>query len=78
MFLNFLVKNQLTYRGRRLQGVRQLALGLPSFTAACSVGAFANVGIAVFVFEHQYSWWLSGVAVGAAWNYAATSVLLEN
>lgn len=77
MFFNFVVNNQLTYRDRRLKGLRQLTLGLLSFVAACSVGAFANVGIAVFVFEHQYSWWLSGlagVAVGAVWNYAVTSV----
>jgi dolichol-phosphate mannosyltransferase len=77
MFFNFMINNQLTYRDRRLKGVRQLTLGLLSFIAACSVGAFANVGIAVFVFEHQYSWWLSGlagVAVGAVWNYAVTSV----
>jgi hypothetical protein len=27
--------------------------------------------------QHQYSWWLAGVAVGTAWNYAVTSFSLE-
>jgi dolichol-phosphate mannosyltransferase len=77
MVFNFFVNNFLTYRDRRLAGARQLALGLLSFLVVCSLGAFANVGVANFLFDEKYSWWLSGLAgvlVGAVWNYAVTSV----
>lgn len=76
MTFNFFVNNALTYRDRRLRGVRALK-GLLSFYLVCSVGLFANVGIANFLFEEAYAWWLSGIAgilVGAVWNYAASAV----
>ena len=76
MTFNFFVNNQLTYRDRRLRGWKLLS-GLLSFYAVCSIGAVANVGIANFMFGEQYSWWLSGISgvlVGAVWNYAASSV----
>ena len=47
------------------------------FCAFCSIGAVANVGIASALFRQDYSWWLaglSGVLVGAVWNYATTSI----
>jgi dolichol-phosphate mannosyltransferase len=47
------------------------------FAAACSVGAAANVGIAAFLYSRSTEWVLapvSGVIVGAVWNYAVTSV----
>jgi dolichol-phosphate mannosyltransferase len=77
MAFNFFLNNFLTYWDLRLKGVRQLLIGLLSFSAVCSLGAVANVGIASFVFSNHYSWWLAGLAgvlVGAVWNYAATSV----
>jgi hypothetical protein len=58
-------------------GVQLLCQQFPDLSGQCSLGAVANVGIANYVFTNQYSWWLagiSGVAVGAVWNYAATSV----
>lgn len=73
---NFLLNNYLTYRDKRLRGAR-LITGLLSFYAACGIGAVANIGAASYVFQHHYSWWLSGiagVAIGAVWNYAATSL----
>jgi len=73
---NFLLNNTITYRDKRLQGVR-LITGLLSFYAACGVGIVANVGVASYIFHHDYAWWVSavaGVAVGAVWNYAATSI----
>lgn len=73
---NFLLNNYLTYRDKRLRGVR-LITGLLTFYAACGLGAVANIGAASYVFQHHYSWWLSGiagVAIGAVWNYAATSL----
>ena len=50
--------------------------GWLTFALACSVGAIANVGIAVQLFATDRSWWiaaLGGIAVGAVWNYAVTS-----
>ena len=76
MTSNFLLNNILTYRDQRLRGAK-LAAGLLSFYAICSIGAFANVGIASAVFEQHYSWWVAGLAgsvVGVVWNYAASSV----
>jgi dolichol-phosphate mannosyltransferase len=73
---NFLLNNYLTYRDKRLRGFR-LITGLLTFYAACGIGAVANIGAASFAFQHHYSWWLSGiagVAIGAVWNYAATSL----
>jgi dolichol-phosphate mannosyltransferase len=73
---NFVLNNLFTYRDRRLRGWGLLR-GWLSFSAACGLGALANVGIAAYLFEHQ-TWWLSsavaGVLVGAVWNYAVTAV----
>ncbi|WP_296745902.1 glycosyltransferase family 2 protein [Mesorhizobium sp.] len=78
MVFNFFVNNTLTYRDRRLRGVKEVVLGLFSFMLVCSVGAFANVGIANYLFANDhYRWWsagLAGILLGAVWNYAATSV----
>jgi dolichol-phosphate mannosyltransferase len=78
MTFNFFVNNALTYRDRRLKGIRKLLAGLLSFYAVCSLGALSNVGIAAFLFGRDYPWYLSGFAgilVGAVWNYAASSIL---
>jgi len=75
MTVNFLLNNRLTYRDRRLTGLRQLR-GLLGFYAACGLGAVANVGVASAIFERRHQWWLAGVAgilISAVWNYAATS-----
>jgi dolichol-phosphate mannosyltransferase len=76
MTSNFALNNLLTYRDKRLHGLRFLT-GLLSFYAVCAVGAVANVGIASAAFEQHYSWWLAGLAgamVGVVWNYAVSSV----
>ncbi len=81
MTFNFFVNNTLTYRDRRLRGWAMLR-GWASFSLACSVGAIANIGIAVYVFENwttggPLTWvWsaVAGVLVGAVWNYAVTAV----
>ncbi|MDR3416554.1 MAG: glycosyltransferase family 2 protein [Nevskia sp.] len=75
MTANFLLNNLLTYRDRRLKGLRALR-GLLWFYAACGIGAAANVGVAGAIFEHHYRWWVAGVAgiaISAVWNYAATA-----
>jgi len=72
---NFLVNNALTYRDRRLRGLRMLT-GLGSFALVCSVGAAANVGIAEYLFSQRQHWVpaaLGGILVGAVWNFATSS-----
>ena len=74
MTFNYVLNNSLTYRDRRLRGWRFLG-GWLSFTLACSVGAVANVGIAAYLYQRETFWIasaLSGVLVGAVWNYAVT------
>jgi dolichol-phosphate mannosyltransferase len=76
MVFNFWLNNLLTYRDRRLRGVKWLK-GLLSFVAACGLGAVANVGIASYLFESHTQWVvaaLAGIAVGAVWNYAITQL----
>lgn len=76
MVFNFWLNNLLTYRDRRLRGIRWLT-GLLSFIAACGLGAVANVGIASYLFANQTQWALAalaGIAVGAVWNFAITQL----
>ena len=74
---NFFLNNALTYRDRRLRGLRQLADGWISFCAVCAVGLVANIGIAGFLHDFRASGWaasaMAGVLVGAVWNYALSS-----
>lgn len=77
MTSNFFLNNWLTYRDRRLKGWRVL-WGLVSFYLVCGLGVVANVGIASFAFEREWTWWVSGLVgalVGAVWNYAVSSVV---
>lgn len=76
MLSNFSINNALTYRDRRLRGLKFFG-GLLTFCAICGVGAIANVRLASLAFEQHYVWWLSGLAGAAAsvvWNYAVTSL----
>lgn len=76
MTSNFVLNNLLTYRDMRLRGW-QLLRGWVSFVVACGVGAFANIGIAAYLFDRNTFWVISaivGVLVGAVWNYAVTAV----
>jgi len=77
MTTNFLINNAVTYRDRRLKGLKLLG-GLVSFYVVCSVGLVVNVGVADALFARDNTWWVSGVLgalVGAVWNYAVSSVL---
>lgn len=74
---NFFLNNLLTYRDRRLRGWSVLT-GLLSFYAVCGIGVAANVGVADYIFAHQYRWWVAGIAgilISAVWNYAATALV---
>jgi dolichol-phosphate mannosyltransferase len=77
MTSNFVLNNILTYRDMRLRGLR-FFIGLFTFYLICSIGAMANVGVANFVFQRDYTWWLAGGAgalVGTVWNYAASAIV---
>lgn len=66
----------LTYRDMRLRGWK-LRRGWLAFTLACSIGAFANVGIAGYLFDqrgYRVPIAVAGVLVGAVWNHAVTAV----
>lgn len=76
MTFNFALNNVLTYRDRQLRGWRWLR-GWGTFVLACSVGGFANLGAAKAVYDMHHGWAmaaLTGVLVGAVWNYAVTTL----
>jgi dolichol-phosphate mannosyltransferase len=78
MTTNFLINNEITYRDARLRGSR-LIVGLLLFYAVCSLGAFANVGVASWLYAGHAGWWLAGLAgalMGAVFNFAASSALV--
>jgi dolichol-phosphate mannosyltransferase len=77
MTFNFAVNNVLTYRDMRLRGARWLR-GWASFVLACSIGGFANLGVASTVYGLGRGWFpaaIAGILVGAVWNYAVTMML---
>jgi dolichol-phosphate mannosyltransferase len=75
---NFLLNNALTYRDRRLKGVK-LFWGWVTFNLVSGVGALGNVGIASYMYDQYSTNWavsaLAGIAVGVVWNYAASAIL---
>jgi dolichol-phosphate mannosyltransferase len=74
MTFNYTVNNILTYRDRRLRGARWL-WGWASFVLACSIGGFANLGVASTIYGLGRGWLaaaIAGILVGAVWNYAVT------
>lgn len=77
MTFNFTVNNVLTYRDRRLRGMRWLR-GWVTFVLACSIGGFANLGVASTVYGLGRGWFpaaIAGIVIGAVWNYAVTMIL---
>jgi dolichol-phosphate mannosyltransferase len=78
MVANFQLNNQLTYRAQRLKG-RKVWRGLLLFLVVCSLGAFANIGIARALYAEHGSGLLAGAAgaaVGVVWNYAVSATLV--
>ncbi|MEP6546436.1 MAG: glycosyltransferase family 2 protein [Gammaproteobacteria bacterium] len=74
MTFNYTVNNVLTYRDMRLRGVHWLR-GWASFVLACSIGGFANLGVASSIYGLGRGWAsaaIAGILVGAVWNYAVT------
>ena len=78
MTSNFILNNFLTYRDQRLKGFAILG-GLVAFYLVCSVGLFANVGVAFSVYDEEPIWWLAGAAgalMGVVWNYAMSGLFV--
>jgi len=78
MTSNFILNNFLTYRDQRLKGLSILG-GLLAFYLVCSVGLFANVGVAFSVYDQEPIWWLAGAAgalMGVVWNYAMSGLFV--
>jgi dolichol-phosphate mannosyltransferase len=78
MTSNFILNNFLTYRDQRLKGLAILR-GLVAFYIVCSVGLFANVGVAFSVYDQEPIWWLAGAAgalMGVVWNYAMSGLFV--
>ena len=78
MTSNFVLNNFLTYRDQRLKGFAILR-GLLLFYLVCSVGLFANVGVAFSVYDQEPIWWLAGAAgalMGVVWNYAMSGLFV--
>lgn len=77
---NYTMNNLITYRDKRLHGWHWLR-GWASFALICSIGALANVGIASFLFFEHVTWVLasvSGILVGAVWNYSVSATYTWN
>ena len=78
MTSNFILNNLFTYRDQRLNGFALLR-GLFAFYLVCSVGLFANVGVAFSVYDREPIWWLAGAAgalMGLVWNYAMSGLFV--
>jgi dolichol-phosphate mannosyltransferase len=80
MFFNFFLNNLITYHDRRLRGT-DFFIGFLLFTALCSIGVFANVGVATMLHrEHaQLSYIIPAIAgamITVVWNYVATMMFV--
>lgn len=78
MIANFQLNNQLTYRAQRLKGAKAWR-GLVLFLLVCSLGAYANIGIAKALYAengHGLFSGAAGAAVGVVWNYAVSATLV--
>ncbi|MFI4935406.1 MAG: glycosyltransferase family 2 protein [Caulobacterales bacterium] len=74
MTSNYLVRNALTYRDRRLKGWRFFT-GYVRFFAVCAVGLAGNVAVGSLLHEHGVPRLLAGLAgagCGAVWTYVST------
>lgn len=75
---NFALNNLITYRDLRLEGWSFLA-GLAKFYLICSVAALSNLSVGHWLFSHQQTWLVAGLAgalVSVAWNYVVSSLLV--
>jgi len=77
MTTNFLLNNWLTFAHKRLRGWRAL-YGLLTFCLVCSLGALANISVAVWVYQFDQMTMLAGLAgalMSSVFNYAVTKLV---
>ena len=77
MAFNFVLNNIVTFRDRKLRGLK-LVKGAITFFLACSLGAVMNVAFANLLIGHSVPWYVagaSGTAISSVWNYAVNTVL---
>lgn len=77
MTTNFLLNNWLTFAHRRLKGWR-IVYGLVSFYLVCSLGAVANISVAVWIYQFDQATMLAGLAgalMSSVFNYAVTKLV---
>ena len=73
---NFFLNNLVTWRDRKLRGLR-LIYGLCSFLIACSFGAWANVVFSRALHDQGAPWYLAGIAgilLSSVWNYSISNL----
>jgi dolichol-phosphate mannosyltransferase len=78
MTSNFLLNNEITYRDRRLKGAGAVK-GFVLFCLFASVGAFANIDLAEWLYRGASVWWAAGAAgavMSALWNYAMSTMFV--
>ena len=76
MTSNYFLNNIITFQERKLKSL-DLIRGLFSFYLICSLGAFANIAIATYIFGFSSNWLISsfiGACFGAVWNFTLTSI----
>lgn len=77
MTFNFMLNNVVTFRDRRLRGIK-LIWGLLLFYVACSLGALINVSFASFLVRAGVVWYVAGATgtiISSVWNYGVNAVL---
>jgi dolichol-phosphate mannosyltransferase len=80
MFFNFTMNNLITYNNAQLKGAR-FWRGFVVFSLLCSIGIFANVGVATMIYK-EFSDLIyvvpatAGALITVVWNYAATKMLV--
>jgi dolichol-phosphate mannosyltransferase len=77
MTANFNLNNLLTYRDRRLTGVK-LIYGQLSFYLICGIGAIANFQLAEMLYNLHVPWMIAGflgAMVSSVWNYGVSSTI---
>jgi dolichol-phosphate mannosyltransferase len=76
MTSNYFLNNIITFQERKLKSL-DLIRGLFSFYLICSLGAFANIAIATYIFSFSSNWLISsfiGACFGAVWNFTLSSI----
>ena len=78
MTWNYTLNNLLTFRRNQKRGLQHFK-AFPLFVFSCSLGLFANVGIASVINHHNITWWLSGltgIIIGTVFNFVISKALV--